>query len=234
MDNTLRRLKCTTYLFVMMKKILFDLDGTLLDTLEDLAEAVNFSLRKHNEPERALMEVRSMVGNGVYVLMERALNGGKNNLNYTRCLADFQGYYKEHMLDHTRPYQGIMDMLKELKSKGIKMAIVSNKFDAAVKGLNEDFFSDYIDIAIGEMEAAGIRKKPAPDTLIKAMQSLDSDKTECIYVGDSEVDLQTAANAGLDCICVDWGFRTHDYIAAHGGDIIVSDASEVTSLIIGC
>lgn len=209
--------------------VIFDLDGTLLDTLDDLTASVNYCMKKYNGPIYDREDIREKVGNGIYVLMEKSLPGGRQHPHYEDCMRDFPVHYKEHMLDQTKPFSGICEMLGNLKKAGYRLAIVSNKFDAAVKGLNQDFFREYIPVAIGESPA--IQKKPAPDTVFQAMKELKASGEECIYVGDSEVDIQTAANAGIPCISVDWGFKTAEFLQAHGAAQIVSSPEELERAI---
>lgn len=210
--------------------IIFDLDGTLLDTLDDLTAGVNYCMKKYGGPVYSREEVRGKVGNGIYVLMEKSLPGGRSNPHYADCMRDFPVYYGEHRKDRTKPYNGICEMLEELKAKNYKMAIVSNKFDAAVKSLNADFFACWIPVAIGE--SAGVQKKPEPDTVFAAMRELGSTPENCIYVGDSEVDIDTAANAGIPCISVAWGFKTTEFLREHGAETIVSAPRELLDKIV--
>lgn len=211
--------------------VIFDLDGTLLDTLDDLTNSVNYCMEKYGGPIHDREEVRGKVGNGIYVLMEKALPGGRENPRYQDCMAAFQPHYREHMLDSTKPFEGIGELLLALQRSNYKMAIVSNKFDAAVKGLNRRFFSDMIPVAIGEAEDKGIRKKPAPDTVFQAMEELGSVPEECIYVGDSDVDIRTAQNAGMPCISVTWGFKTTEFLKEHGARVIVNSPEELLQAI---
>lgn len=204
--------------------LLFDLDGTLLDTLTDLYLAVNHALTEFHFPQRSREEVRMFVGNGVKKLIERAVPPMTPEDVTAQVLAEFRSYYAEHSRLHTAPYDGILLSLYALHEKGWKMAVVSNKFDAAVKELNAEYFSDYIPVAIGENEAAGRRKKPAPDSLFDAMAELGVTKDECLYVGDSDVDIETAKNAGIPCIGCAWGFRGREFLAEHGlGDDMILD-----------
>ena len=188
----------------MEKGAIFDLDGTLLYTLEDLKDSVNYSLAKFGYPCRTLDEVRNFVGNGVKLLIERALPGGEKNSDFKECLTCFKEHYKKNMYNKTRLFDGIDEMLAELNSRGYKIAVVSNKFDAAVKELCEKYFCGKIEIAIGESEE--VRKKPAPDSVLKAMEVLNCNPELTYYIGDSEVDIETAKNAGLKCISVSWGY----------------------------
>ena len=200
----------------MYSVYIFDLDGTLLDTLGDLAAAVNYALRRHGLPEHSIDDVRSFVGNGVRVLMQRAVPDGEANPLFEEVLAAFRSYYLEHSLDTTRPYDGIPELLAELRRRGCHTAVVSNKFDAATKELCRYFFADTIEVAVGEHEAEGIRKKPAPDTVEEALRQLGVTKEGAVYVGDSDVDILTARNAGLPCVSVLWGFRTREFLQANG------------------
>ncbi|MBQ8284117.1 MAG: HAD family hydrolase [Clostridia bacterium] len=209
----------------MYQTIIFDLDGTLLDTLDDLADAVNHALQSFGLKTRTKEEVRSFVGNGVVNLMQRAV--GEEHLQQSNILAAFREYYKAHCEDKTKPYDGVMKLLTELKKRGIKTAVVSNKMDSAVKALTKTYFDGLIGDAVGENEAAGIRKKPAPDSLIAVMEKLGADKQSTVYVGDSEVDIQTADNAGVDCISVTWGFKDEPFLIENGGKIFVDDPMDI-------
>lgn len=209
--------------------ILFDLDGTLLNTLGDLQAAVNYALTEYGYPIKTLEEVRLAVGNGVGKLMERVLPKGKENSDYEACLADFREYYSRHLQDQTVPYPGIPELLRELKVGGYRTGIVSNKFDAAVKQLKEDYFPETISVAIGE--SAGVRKKPAPDCVRKALKELHATLEEAVYVGDSDVDVETAHNSGLSCIGVAWGFRGRQVLEAAGADWIIEEPAELITLL---
>ena len=210
--------------------IIFDLDGTLLDTLDDLTISVNHCMDQFHFPLHSRDQVRNMVGNGIWLLMERALPQGRNTPEYEACVQEFSSYYKEHMLDHTVPFKGIGPLLSGLSKHGYKMAIVSNKFDAAVKGLCRDFFSKYISVAIGESPT--VAKKPAPDTVFQAIRELGADPKQCLYVGDSEVDIQTAKNAGIPCISVSWGFKSREFLLEHHASVIVSSPQELLDEIL--
>ena len=206
---------------------IFDLDGTLLDTLGDLAASVNYAMRTHGMPEHSVDEVCRFVGNGVRRLMERAVPGGAAHPAFEAAFATFRRHYMEHSLDTTRPYKGIPEMLQELKRRGRHTAVVSNKFDAATKELCRHFFPDTIEVAVGEHEAEGIRKKPAPDTVLQALSQLGVGQEGAVYVGDSDVDIQTARNSGLPCISVLWGFRDREFLLAHGAETFVSQPLEL-------
>lgn len=204
---------------------IFDLDGTLLSTLDDLAASTNYALRQHGMPEHTLDEVRWMVGNGVRLLIERATPGGASNPQFDSVFAAFRSHYVEHSLDTTRPYPGIMEMLTELKRRGRRIAVVSNKFYAATQELCHHFFGDTVEVAIGERE--NIRRKPAPDTVIEALRQLGVGSEGAVYVGDSEVDVETARNSGLPCISVLWGFRDRDFLTEHGATTFVTSPEEI-------
>ena len=206
---------------------IFDLDGTLLDTLQDLAASVNYALRQHHMPEHSIDDVRRFVGNGVRRLMERAIPEGAANPAFEAAFATFRKYYMEHSLDTTRPYDGIPELIHELKKRGCRMAVVSNKMMAATQELVHHFFPE-IEVAIGEDEAAGIRKKPAPDTVFAAMKQLG--EGSAVYVGDSDVDLATARNSGLPCISVLWGFRDRDFLLAHGATTFVEQPLDILGI----
>ena len=206
---------------------IFDLDGTLLDTLDDLTAAVNYALRQHGMPEHTREEVRHMVGNGVRLLMVRAVPDGDNNPRFDDAFRTFREYYMEHSLDTTRPYDGIPELLAALRQQGKRVAVVSNKFYAATRELCRHFFADTVEVAIGEHEAEGIRKKPAPDTVIEAFRQLGVSKENAVYVGDSDVDLQTAVNSGLPCISVLWGFRDQAFLEAHGATTFARKPGEI-------
>ena len=207
--------------------VVFDLDGTLLDTLWDLAEAVNAALAQNGLPQRTLEEVRNFVGNGIELLMIRAVPEGKNNPKFEETFQSFKSYYAAHCKDNTKPYAQIIELMEQLKARGIKMGIVSNKIDFAVKELDRDFFAAYTSAAIGEME--GIKRKPAPDTVYKALEEMGVDKTKVVYVGDSDVDIETAKNAGIPCISVTWGFRSVDELKAAGASVFAGSAGELAT-----
>ena len=206
---------------------IFDLDGTLLDTLTDLAASTNYALRTHGMPEHTIDEVRRFVGNGVRKLMERAVPDGTDNPLFDEAFATFRQHYMEHSLDTTRPYEGIPDMLAALKAKGCHLAVVSNKMMAATQELCRHFFPETIEVAIGENEAEGIRKKPAPDTVIAALRQLGVGEEGAVYVGDSDVEIDTARNSNLPCISVLWGFRDRDFLLQHGASTLISAPEEL-------
>lgn len=207
------------------KTYIFDLDGTLLSTLADLAASTNYALRTHHMPERSLDEVRRFVGNGVKKLMERAIPDGLNNPLFEETFATFRQHYMQHNLDTTQPYPGIMQLLEQLKAEGKNIAVVSNKFYAATRELCRHFFGDLVPVAIGERE--DIRKKPAPDTVIEALRELGVDKEGAVYIGDSDVDIMTAKNSGMPCVSVLWGFRDKEFLIEHGATTLISQPEDM-------
>ena len=207
------------------KTYIFDLDGTLLSTLADLAASTNYALRTHHMPERSLDEVRRFVGNGVKKLMERAIPDGLNNPLFEETFATFRQHYMQHNLDTTQPYPGIMQLLEQLKAEGKNIAVVSNKFYAATRELCRHFFGDLVPVAIGEHE--DIRKKPAPDTVIEALRELGVDKEGAVYIGDSDVDIMTAKNSGMPCVSVLWGFRDKEFLLEHGATTLISQPEDM-------
>lgn len=211
----------------MYNTYIFDLDGTLLSTLGDLAASCNYALRTNGMPERTIDEVRVFVGNGVKKLMERAVPNGEDNPAFEKTYSDFRKHYMEHNLDTTKPYDGVMDLLKELNSRGKKVAVVSNKFYAATQELCRHFFGNLVQVAIGERE--DIRKKPAPDTVIEAMRQLGVTTEGAVYIGDSDVDIETARNSGMPCISVLWGFRDRDFLLQHCATTLVDTPADILS-----
>ena len=207
------------------KTYIFDLDGTLLSTLADLAASTNYALRTHHMPERSIDEVRRFVGNGVKKLMERAIPDGLNNPLFEETFATFRQHYMQHNLDATQPYPGIMQLLEQLKAEGKNIAVVSNKFYAATRELCRHFFGDLVPVAIGERE--DIRKKPAPDTVIEALRELGVDKEGAVYIGDSDVDIMTAKNSGMPCVSVLWGFRDKEFLLEHGATTLISQPEDM-------
>ncbi len=208
-----------------MDNFIFDLDGTLLNTLKDLAASTNYALRSAGMPEHSVEDVRRFVGNGVKKLMERAIPQGLENPKFDETYATFRKHYLEHSLDTTKPYDGIPEVLAELKRRGKKLAIVSNKFYAATQELAKHFFPETIQVAIGERE--NIRKKPAPDTVLEAMRQLGVGREGTVYIGDSDVDIDTAKNVGVPCISVLWGFRDKDFLIEHGATHLIKEPKEL-------
>lgn len=210
--------------------VIFDLDGTLLDTLEDLYRAVNRALTNHLLPLRSRDEVRLFVGNGVEKLIRRAVPRGTEEEITLSVLADFKAIYAEICEDNTHPYDGILDLLATLREKGIRVAVVSNKFDAATKRLCEKYFGDLVEVAIGER--TGVRKKPAPDTVYEALRELGVTAEGAVYIGDSDVDIETARNCGMPCISVTWGLRNEDFLVENGASILIHTPTKLTKLLL--
>ncbi len=224
---------------------IFDLDGTLLDTLDDLHGAVNHALAGAGLPLRTRDEVRRFVGNGVELLMRRAVPAGTAEPVLQAALADFKSFYAQNCARCTAPYPGVLPLLDALRDAGVGTAVVSNKFDAATKRLSAHYFGDRVSVAMGEREADGIRKKPAPDTVFEALNAfgisrealaadLPSHRRRVVYIGDSEVDIETARNAGIPCISVTWGFRDCDFLRACGADTLVDTPAELLQILTGC
>ena len=209
--------------------IIFDLDGTLLDTLEDLADAVNHALSQMQMPQRTLDEVRQFVGNGVAKLIQRAVPAGTSPEQTAQALEIFKAYYDLHKEDKTAPYAGINELLSVLHQRGYKLAVVSNKFDRAVKDLMPRYFPGLIHAAAGEDEEHGVPKKPDPTMVHRVMEELGAQKA--VYVGDSEVDMETARNSGLPCISVTWGFRARDFLLANGATVLADTPAEILELV---
>ena len=213
------------------KAVIFDLDGTLLDTLADLADGVNIALGMHGMPLRSLDEVRMAIGNGVVKLIERVVPEGQDNPEFEACLADFRREYAKIARNKTCPYEGIPELLARLDAAGIRMAVVSNKFHDATVDLVKEYFP-IIPFAAGERESAGIRKKPAPDTVFLAMEAFGVTAEECVYIGDSDVDIETAKNAAMDCISVTWGFRDRDFLTAHGATVFADTPARLAEMLL--
>lgn len=207
---------------------IFDLDGTLLNTLDDLAASCNFALRSYGLPEHNVDDVRRFVGNGVRLLMTRAIPGGESFAQFEECYACFRQHYLHHNLDTTAPYPGIMELIAKLNANGKKVAVVSNKFYEATQDLVRHFFGEEIKVAIGERP--DIHKKPAPDTVIEALRQLDMPSSTAVYIGDSDVDIDTARNCGMPCISVLWGFRDRDFLIEHGATTLVKTPEEIAAI----
>lgn len=204
---------------------IFDLDGTLLDTLGDLAASVNYALQRHGMPRHAVDDIRRFVGNGVRNLIIQSVPDGEADPMFESVLAMFRDHYGRNNAVLTQPYPGITDMLVRLKAGGKNIAVVSNKFDTAVKSLCSHYFGQLVDVAIGEHE--GVRRKPAPDTVNEALTLMKADRSTAVYVGDSDVDIVTATNSSLPCISVLWGFRDRDFLLAHGATTFAYTAEDI-------
>ena len=211
------------------KTVIFDLDGTLLNTLDDLAAATNYALAQHQLPQRTKEEVRWFVGNGIRKLIERAVPEHTPVNLQEEVYTTFNTYYKAHCNDATRAYDGVLELLAKLRQQGCRTAIVSNKADYGVQELAKLYFSNALDAACGER--AGIAKKPAPDMLLAVMQQLGADKAATIYVGDSDTDLDTARNAGIPCIGACWGFRGREFLMQHGAKLLAEAPAEIIKFI---
>ncbi len=214
------------------KAAIFDLDGTLLNTLEDLHDAVNHTMKKYSYPKRTLDEVRRFVGNGVDRLITLCVPGHENDPNLAAAIKDFRDYYAAHSEIKTKPYDGVLELIDKLMESGIKIAIVSNKMHEATVTLCQKYFPQ-VEVVCGEREREGIRRKPCPDTVIKAAEDLGVSLNDVVYIGDSEVDVKTSENAGVDCISVLWGFRDRDYLINQGARIFAETADEVFGIISG-
>lgn len=213
-----------------IKAVIWDLDGTLLNTLDDLAASVNAALRANGLPERTMDEVRSFVGNGIHRLIERAMpEAGAEHPKFQAVLDAFVAHYGQHSRDHTQPYDGIMRTLDTLAAQGVKLAIVSNKVDFAVKQLSRDYFGDRMHSAVGDDPSRN--RKPAPDSVLDAMRQMGVSAQETVYVGDSEVDVITARNADIPCIAVTWGFRSEESLMQAGARHIVRKPEEIIEVI---
>ncbi len=236
----------------MIKAAIFDMDGTILDTVEDLTDSVNYAMEAAgHRHDFTLGHTKAFFGSGARAAVMRALcfeNGmALEELEFVgtsafspdeslkaeteRVLKAFQGYYPAHCEIKTRPYRGINDAVRELRKNGIITAVVSNKMDKAVQALCEKHFAGLFDAQVGENEPA-VRRKPAPDMILKIMDEFCVSAAETVYIGDSEIDMQTAENAGLRCICVSWGFRSEEFLIKHGAEIIVHDVSELSRVIV--
>lgn len=208
--------------------VIFDLDGTLLNTLEDLTDAVNHALSEFNMPQKTISEVRGFVGNGIRRLMANAVPKGENNPDFGSVLIEFKRYYDDHCNDKTKPYEGIPELIDALRERNIKLAIVSNKIDSAVQILNQRYFPQ-IDVAVGDRE--GIRRKPEADSVLMAIAECNAQKDRTVYVGDSEVDIETAKNAGIKCVSVLWGFRDREQLLVSGAELLIENPLALLELI---
>lgn len=213
------------------KAAVFDMDGTILNTIEDLTDSTNYALSFNGLPERSLEEVRCFVGNGIRKLIERAVPEGTSAGVINKVFETFTDYYKGHSAIKTRPYEGINQAIVRLRAAGVKTAVVSNKADFGVQDLCRDYFPGMFDFALGEK--SGMAKKPAPDMVEEALRSLGIDKKDAVYIGDSDVDIMTAKNSGLDVIMVGWGFRDEEFILEHGAPFVIHSTEELVNMILG-
>lgn len=211
------------------KAVIWDMDGTILDTLTDLMDSVNATLEKYSLPCRTYEQIRKSVGNGVRVLIGLSVPGGESHVQFEEIFADFKLHYASNCRNKTKPYERITSVMKKLSDAGMKNAVVSNKVDSAVKELAADFFPD-LDFALGETQ--GLARKPAPDMVFEALRALGVTQSESVYIGDSEVDMETAKNSGLDCISVLWGFRTKNELLEKGATVFAETPEDILKLLI--
>ena len=209
--------------------IIFDLDGTLLDTAQDLHLSLNYALKTHNLSPTTKQETISMLGNGIDILVAKAIPNGKENPLFDTIFNTFKEYYSKHLNDYTTPYPQIIELLEHLQQQNIKTGIVSNKFDQGVKELHQKFFSNLINYAQGVDE--NVQKKPAPDAIFTIINKLDAKNEKNIFVGDSEVDIKTAQNANIPCISVSWGFKTKDFLKENNATHIIDTPFELLDMI---
>ena len=213
------------------KLVIFDMDGTILYTLDDICDGVNASLSKHGLPVRTKDEIRRHIGNGIRHEIESSVPEGTKESMIDAVFHDFHAWYEIHCNDRTRPYDGIVELLEDLKQAGIHCAVVSNKADYAVKALNEIYFKGLLEAGVGEKD--GIARKPAPDEVDEVLRLLNMERNRAVYIGDSEVDIETAANAGMDCIGVSWGYRDRKWLQECGAEVFVDDVSQLRQLLLG-
>ncbi len=211
------------------KVAVFDMDGTILNTLDDMTVACNHTLSAMGMPLRTMDEIRMFVGNGIPKLVERIAPAGTDEVTLKKMLEIFMEFYSAHSMDKTGPYAGVPELLKKLKDNGIKLACVSNKADAAMRKLCDEFFNGLFDDAEGER--AGVNKKPAPDMVWAALEKIGAEKKDAVYIGDSNVDYETAVNSEIDCISVSWGFRSREFLEDLGSKCIVDTPEEVFDVI---
>ena len=213
------------------KAVLFDMDGTVLDTLDDLADSVNRSLREFGLPEVSRFQVGQSLGNGAKYLIRHCLPEGSDEALCERVLSFYKPWYDAHCRIKTKPYDGILQLMETLRADGVSQAIISNKPDSAVQELAEAFFPGLMDVVIGESPA--VKRKPSPDTVLAAARQMGLMASDCVYIGDTEVDLETARNAGMDCIPVSWGFRTEEQLYAAGAEEIIRSPEELKKKLLG-
>lgn len=208
--------------------VIFDLDGTILDTIEDLKDSINYALAENGFKERSISEVRSFVGNGIKMLVKKALPENADEKTIETVFGCFNNYYKEHCMDKTRPYDGIAKLLDKLHERGIRTAVLSNKADFAVKLLCKKYFPDMFDYVAGMRD--DVPRKPDPAGIYNVLEAMET--ANAVYIGDSEVDILTAQNSKLDCIAVDWGFRSREELEKSGAKLIASDMDELLECIL--
>ena len=210
--------------------VIFDMDGTILDTLEDLKNSTNYALKQSGYPEHPLENIRQFVGNGIQKLIERAVPEGTSEADRQKVYEAFLAHYKVHCADNTKPYNGIPDLIIKLREAGIKTAVVSNKADPAVQDLVIEYFPNMFDVSVGEKP--GVAKKPAPDAVDFVLETLSIPRERAIYIGDSDVDIATAENSHMDSIIVTWGFRDLEFLKVHGAKTIVDTTEEILELLL--
>lgn len=211
------------------KLVIFDLDGTILDTLEDLAITMNHVLAENGMPVRSDDEIRLFTGNGIRHLVKNSAENGADESTIEKMFNEFNEYYRVHCYDHTRPYEGVIECMEALKKNGTGVAVVSNKADYAVQGLCSRFFEGRYDFAVGEKK--NVRRKPYPDSVLQVLEIMGIRGEDAVYIGDSEVDIKTAANAGIDEIAVDWGFRSEEHLREQGACLIAHTPQELMELL---
>ena len=211
------------------KLVIFDLDGTILDTLEDLAITMNHVLAENSMPVRSDDEIRLFTGNGIRHLVKNSAENGADESVIEKMFSDFNDYYRVHCYDHTKPYDGMAGCMEELRKNGVRVAVVSNKADYAVQGLCCRFFDGLYDFAVGEKK--DVRRKPYPDSVLHVLEILAVRGEDAVYIGDSEVDIKTAENAGIDEIAVNWGFRSEEYLREQGACLIAHTPQELMELL---
>lgn len=210
--------------------VIFDMDGTILDTLEDLKNSTNYALKQSGYPEHPLENIRQFVGNGIQKLIERAVPEGTSEADRQKVYEAFRAHYKVHCADNTKPYDGIPGLIIKLREAGIKTAVVSNKADPAVQDLVIEYFPNMFDVSVGEKP--GVAKKPAPDAVDFVLETLSIPRERAVYIGDSDVDIATAENSHMDSIIVTWGFRDLEFLKAHGAKTIVDTTEEILELLL--
>jgi phosphoglycolate phosphatase len=214
---------------LMIKGIIFDMDGTILNTIDDITDSVNYALASMEYPLQSVHQVKMAVGSGAIQLIERVLPFGSSKELVMKVFKIYQTHYDQNNSNKTGPYEGIMLLLNQLRTQGFKLSVVSNKYDHLVQELNEKIFNKYFDVSIGEIK--GIPIKPAPDMIDKALKLLDLKKDEVLFVGDSEIDMLTATNAKLKSVGVTWGFRDQSVLEAHHADFIIHKPEELFKVI---
>ena len=212
------------------KLAVFDMDGTILNTIDELADSLNYTMKKLGYKTYEVDEVKMMVGNGIHKLIERAVPDVKDEAKHDEIYGTFIDYYSKNCAVKTAPYPGIVELIRNLKENGVKTAVVSNKSDAEVKKLCEDFYEGLFDYSVGAREGMAI--KPAPDSVLEVLRYTGIAKEDAVYIGDSDVDVATANNSGLDCIAVLWGFRTKEFLLEHGANLMVEKPEGILDIIL--